>query len=101
MGTKDDENATSVASARDVEEPGSWPESARAWETSIKVRWVIDDLCLCNNCTIKVVLAQPGDELRDLVACEATNVEVDETKPRQGAWWGHPWRPPAGGPGAW
>jgi hypothetical protein len=79
VGTKDDEDATSVAGAGNVEEPGPGPESARAWNSSIKVRRVIDDPSLCHNSTIKVVLAKPGDQLRDLVAGEATSVEVDET----------------------
>ena len=61
VGTKDGENATGMACARNMEEPGSRPESARAGNTSIKVQRVIDDLRLCHYRTIKVVFTKPGD----------------------------------------
>ena len=81
-----------------MEEPGPRPKRARARNTSIKVLRVIDDLRLRHYRTIEVVLAQPGDQLRDLVAGEAASIDSDETKSGQGARWVHLCDPPAGDP---
>ncbi len=55
-GTKDDENATCVADARNVEELGTWPNSTRAWLPPKKVLRIFGGLCLRDDHAVKVGL---------------------------------------------